>query len=292
MFILEKQFCVYVDFIKKDGEFIPGYVGKGNKNRVGGMGRNQHHEDIAKNHEWKRVVVAQDDDEDLMLNVVEPLLIRELHTWAYDPEKTRYACNYTLGGEGVSGYKYTQEQKDANSRRVSKRWYEYWQDDEMRETLRNAQKEGNKSPEVKENRHNAMLDVHNRPEVVVSKSVKMIEYCIKPGVFEQRSMKQKEAKSKSEYKEKVTGKNNYMATAVEKYDLEDNHTIETFDTMGDAIKNCEKTTVPLVCKGRLRSAGGFGWRYVDPIKQEKYKQEPRSQQFWGIERKNVSTTNT
>jgi hypothetical protein len=79
-FILTKKFCVYVDFIEKDGEFIPGYVGKGNENRVNEKGRNRQHQCYTKKYEWKRVIGFETDDENEAFEV-EKLLIRELHTY-------------------------------------------------------------------------------------------------------------------------------------------------------------------------------------------------------------------
>jgi len=108
-FILTKKFCVYVDFIENNNEFIAGYVGKGKQGRVNDFKkRSNHWKQIAKNHDWKRVVGFETDDENEAFEV-EKVLIRELRTFIHNEERTRYACNHTLGGDGTSGWKPTKE---------------------------------------------------------------------------------------------------------------------------------------------------------------------------------------
>ena len=51
MFKLTHKYCVYVDFIEKDDEFIVGYVGKGRQGRLKQPARNSHHKAIAKHPE-------------------------------------------------------------------------------------------------------------------------------------------------------------------------------------------------------------------------------------------------
>lgn len=113
MFVLKKKFCVYVDFVKIDGKFIAGYVGKGNQGRVNCVGRNQHWNRINDKYGWKRVIVFQTHDEEHAFEV-EKMWIHDLHTYRYDPQATAYACNYTLGGEGPSGLLYTKEMIQKN----------------------------------------------------------------------------------------------------------------------------------------------------------------------------------
>lgn len=121
MITLTKKFCVYVDFIEKDDEFIPGYVGKGNQGRVNCKIRNKQHRDYATKYEWKRVVGYETDNEGEAFEV-EMLLVRELHTYVQDSRKTSYACNQTLGGEGQSGMIMSEVTREKHSKKSKEMW--------------------------------------------------------------------------------------------------------------------------------------------------------------------------
>lgn len=102
------MFFVYLDFTN-NGEVF--YVGKGNESRCLNSKRNERHQIISKEEEFNRAVVFESENEQKCLQK-EIELISEYHTWYLDPLRSDNACNFTLGGEGSSGYrhKYTEKQ--------------------------------------------------------------------------------------------------------------------------------------------------------------------------------------
>ena len=97
----------YVDHTTEDVPLCF-YVGKGNIGRVNCVfARNSKHAGVASKYGIKRTVVAAfKDEKDALDN--ERLLIKEHKTYFKD---SRLGSNFTLGGEGASGYKYTDEQR-------------------------------------------------------------------------------------------------------------------------------------------------------------------------------------
>jgi len=102
----DNRWHVYVDRRCDDGK--PFYVGKGNDARLSRSVRNLRHTNVAKKHGFVREVVMTTPDENFALQK-ERELITEFHTRDYDG-----GCNYTAGGDGVSGLRHTQESKDKN----------------------------------------------------------------------------------------------------------------------------------------------------------------------------------
>ena len=107
-------FYVYEDWTR---ELIPRcfYVGKGGFSRVKTLHRNRHHANIMQKYGIDRRVVFVTSLEHLTLDL-EVELIAEHKTFVHDHDYI-FGANYTRGGEGVSGAKFTwsdQRRKDAS----------------------------------------------------------------------------------------------------------------------------------------------------------------------------------
>lgn len=103
------MYYVYVDWTTE--EFPrPFYVGKGNFNRTRRQHRNQFHSRIAKKHGFKRKIIFESEDENLCL-IKEIETISSLKTFVNDENYNGIGCNFTIGGEGTSGHKYSEESR-------------------------------------------------------------------------------------------------------------------------------------------------------------------------------------
>lgn len=99
------MFYSYLDFTN-DGEVF--YVGKGNHSRCLSQNRNWLHQIISEEEGFNRAIVFESENEQECFDK-EIELIEEYHTFFLDPLRSDNACNFTLGGEGPSGYKHTIE---------------------------------------------------------------------------------------------------------------------------------------------------------------------------------------
>lgn len=99
-------FYVYEDWTAED---VPRcfYVGKGLKNRVQYKYRNKKHNSISNKYGLNRIIVLQTESEAEAFNC-ETHLIELRQTYAH---KFDFGCNFTLGGEGTSGRKISEEHK-------------------------------------------------------------------------------------------------------------------------------------------------------------------------------------
>lgn len=102
----ERKFFVYVDFREDDGK--PFYVGKGLNSRVKCKKRNPHHTNIKNKHGMVRKIVFETHSEQDAFNK-EIERIQELKTYVDFGEG---GANFTLGGDGKRGYKFTDEQRE------------------------------------------------------------------------------------------------------------------------------------------------------------------------------------
>lgn len=105
------RFKVYID---STAESIPRvfYVGKGNASRVGDMKRNRLHTSISEKYGVTRSVVLETDDEEEAFDRERELIV-EHKTCVY--VEGSWGANFTLGGEGPSGMKHSDESKQKNS---------------------------------------------------------------------------------------------------------------------------------------------------------------------------------
>jgi hypothetical protein len=141
----EQKFFVYVDYREDDGK--PFYVGKGSENRAKDLDRNQLHTNIKNKHGMVRKIVLETcSEQEAFEKEVE--LIQELKTYFYLGEG---GANFTFGGEGPSGYKYSEEQNIKKSEVSKKRW----EDPELREKMCKSMKNAHKDPEIKKKKSEA-----------------------------------------------------------------------------------------------------------------------------------------
>lgn len=137
----ERKFFVYVDFREDDGK--PFYVGKGLDRRVKLEKRNPHHTNIKNKHGMVRKIVFETHSEQDAFNK-EIELIQELKTYVDFGEG---GANFTPGGEGGSGRKYTDEQRKKT-----------WDNPEYKEKMSEVKKKRWEIPEHKEK----MREIHRK----------------------------------------------------------------------------------------------------------------------------------
>ena len=138
------MFYVYIDWTIENPP-RPFYVGKGNINRTRRLKRNVLHERISKKYGIKREIIFESDKEELcLLKEIETISL--LKTFVNDENYNQIGCNFTVGGEGTTGHKYSEESKKVLSE--SRKGIQFSQD--HIENLRNSLK-GRKLPkDVKE----------------------------------------------------------------------------------------------------------------------------------------------
>lgn len=109
---------VYVDYLHDT--WRPFYVGKGLIIRVKFKPRNQMWKRIVRKHGFQRdVVFASMFEVECLRREVE--LIASLHTYRYDHDWNGIGCNFTRGGEGVSGFKMSKNARQSMSRSAVRR---------------------------------------------------------------------------------------------------------------------------------------------------------------------------
>lgn len=106
---MHKQFYVYIHK-KPDG--TPFYVGKGHGKRAYKFnGRNLYHQAILNKYKGKIIVEVINCANELQAFDLEKIYIKQFRQYGYQ------LVNVTDGGEGVSGYKRTEQEKLANAER-------------------------------------------------------------------------------------------------------------------------------------------------------------------------------
>ena len=136
----EQKFFVYVDFKEDDGK--PFYVGKGVEKRVKDLHRNQLHTNIKNKYGMVRKIVLETQSEQEALQK-EIELIQELKTHVDFDEG---GANFTLGGDGVSGYKWNEEQL----RKMSESLKKAFEKPEYKKKISESVKKVWENPEYKE----------------------------------------------------------------------------------------------------------------------------------------------
>src|SRR5579884_678203 len=99
------MFYVYIDRTR-DG--TPFYVGKGSSRRITYVRRNSKHRHVRNTHGLERTIVLETSDEKQAF-AHECKLIAEHHTYVNDSQSGPLACNFTTGGDGTSGFKWSPE---------------------------------------------------------------------------------------------------------------------------------------------------------------------------------------
>ena len=200
----ERKFYVYVDYREDDGK--PFYVGKGTERRVKLEKRNPLHTNIKKKHGMVRKILFDNLSESESFEK-EIQLIQELRTHIDFREG---GANLTMGGEGISGYKFTKEQRK-----------KLWDNPEHREKMRESLKKTWDNPEHRENisksmektwqdlEHrlkvsNQIRDHHGNPEFRRKQGEKMREVLSNPEIRKKISEITKEKLSDPEIRGKIS----------------------------------------------------------------------------------------
>lgn len=104
---INRKYAVYVDLTTN---LVPFYVGMGNQDRVRQIKRNRKHGGVAKKYGLIRVVIFETDDTEIVKQK-EIEVIADCQTFFYDHPDNRFACNFTRGGDGLSGKQHSEETK-------------------------------------------------------------------------------------------------------------------------------------------------------------------------------------
>lgn len=100
------MYYVYVDVTNDN---IPYYVGQGIQRRVDLLhGRNKKHTNVSNKHGQNRIVVHETPDYEEVKSM-EMWWIEQCATFVGHPLADKFACNYTLGGDGSKGCKQSEE---------------------------------------------------------------------------------------------------------------------------------------------------------------------------------------
>lgn len=233
----EKQYFVYIDLT--EDESVPFYVGRGNQNRIKSLDRNQYHNNIAKKHGIKRIVlecVSKKHSQER-----EKYLIEFCHTFVDDEYASKYATNLTKGGEDGEPCEDSRKKRGLSLR------------------ITNA------NPEVKKRRSEAQKIAQNRPDVKqhMCEIQKIAQN--RPETKKRHSDAAKIAQNRPETRLKRIGKNNPSARSVQQIDKQTGEIIKIFETMREASlqTNTNYTKICEVCQGCRFTSGGFIWKYND-----------------------------
>jgi len=209
----EQKFFVYVDYRKDDGK--PFYVGKGAEKRIKNLHRNPLHTNIKKKHGMVRKILFENLSENESFER-EVQLIGELQTHI---DHGNGGANLTLGGEGGSGYKFTNEQREKSSEASKKRWEdpEYreqmsesvkkkWEDPEYRKKMSESGKKMWEDPEFKKKMRETHKKRYEIPEVREKTSESLKKKCEDPDRKRKMSTTSKKLWEDPEFRAKVLEK--------------------------------------------------------------------------------------
>lgn len=270
---------------------IPFYVGKGKYGRVKGLERNYKHNKIMKEHGIVRFVVKCDSESDSFIKEI--FLIEQLRTFVHrddlsDREK-EYASNYTLGGEGPSGHKDTQETKDKRNgklrgrprplevcQRIAKTNSGQKRSKETCQNISNVQtgkpKEWERQVTIKYDKHGNKLETYASAKIASQQSgvsySNLVQCCLGrrkyAGGYIWRYASKKDNFENFSFEE--YDKKSYHKKQVILLDLDSNF-INKYESLADASRatGISTGTISACCKGRKSHVGKYKWKYVDEI---------------------------
>lgn len=199
------MFYVYVDYREDDGK--PFYVGKGNDDRVKDLNRNQLHTNIKNKHGMFRKVVFETlSEQDAFDKEVQ--LIQELKTHIDFDEG---GANFTLGGEGTSGCKHTDEQRkkleiiknDPDYRKnISEKTKKIWEDPKQKSIRKASCKKAWEDPELRKTLSDSLKKTYEDPVLRREVSERFKELWDDPEYKESTRESIKKAVNKPEFKKR------------------------------------------------------------------------------------------
>lgn len=113
MTVIHFESMIYYIYLDYTLEVYPRifYVGKGTQTRVAKKTRNNYWINIANKYGWRREVILSTKDENYALDL-EIFNIKLYKTFETDwTDKSGFGANLTRGGEGMSGFKFSEETK-------------------------------------------------------------------------------------------------------------------------------------------------------------------------------------
>jgi hypothetical protein len=225
----EQKFFVYVDYREDDRK--PFYVGKGTEGRTKDLQRNELHTNIKKKHGMVRKILFENLSESESFEK-EIQLIQELRTHIDFREG---GANLTFGGEGVSGYKYTKEQREKlwdnpehikklskkMRESIKKKWEDpvfrkkheekmqktskkLWEDPEHKEKMSESRKKMWEDPEYRENHSEKLKKAWENPEHKERVSKRIKDHHSDPEFKKKQGEKMREILSDPEIREKIS----------------------------------------------------------------------------------------
>ncbi len=102
-----KRFFAYLDHKKSDNKIF--YIGKANEHRIKAISRNKKHDNIVKKYGMFRETIECESE--ILALQLEEFLIKEHHTYVDDPLCDEHACNFKTSSDYVRG-EYSQESCD------------------------------------------------------------------------------------------------------------------------------------------------------------------------------------
>jgi hypothetical protein len=158
---LTKRFAVYVD-LTEDG-LVPFYAGKAIQARLNDLARNFKHDNVAAKHGCIRILVLETDDEREALDK-EIEVIADARLNHYRHPDCPWASNFTDGGDGSSGRKFSEESlRKIGARKPGRKTTKgHKMCDEQRKKLQTASSFNRDKGKPKTPEHRAKLSATNR----------------------------------------------------------------------------------------------------------------------------------
>ena len=242
-----REFYVYLH-VRLDN-MTPFYVGKGHGNRAYNLsrGKGTHHDNICKACGCKVVIIKDNLTENQAFKLENKMIEYYVHTLSYGiniegyddyDHELPYLTNFTWGGEGVSGRKHSEEEKQKMSK--------------AKKGKKNSKEHNKNISKAKKGKKNSKE--HNKN---ISKSLKGIQFS--------EEHKQNIGESVSGEKNGMWGKPSPNRSKVICIT-----TGETFDSIKIAAEkyNIYCTSISHCCKGKYKSAGKLNgiklqWKYAE-----------------------------
>jgi hypothetical protein len=250
---------VYVDYRADDGK--PFYVGKGDIHRVARKVRNRHHKNVVAKHGLRRELVLETDDEQHSFHE-EIRLIAELKTRDYYG-----GCNYTDGGDGVSGFKQTSTMIERN-REVHTGLVQSDAVCQQKRISMRASSRVKRRPVIQLDIDENIVGHHpsvglaavslGRPE-----ATSLISRCCRGKTRQAYGFIWRYVNESTTSFDCMGNKVSNKARIVEQLEITSGLVVSTYPSISEAAKSLDKANVSIrqCCHGKRQTAHGFVWRF-------------------------------